>query len=124
MPVDRGLYIGRMAHGQASYDPTFVGRRFELDDVTAALERASDGRPAVVFVAGEAGVGKTRFIEEIGQRAGGLGVRVLAGGCVQLGGEGLPFAPMISRPCAAWPPRSHRSSSMSSLGTGRAVLFG
>ena len=74
---------------------TFVGRRFELDDVTAALERASDGRPAVVFVAGEAGVGKTRFIEEIGQRAGGLGVRVLAGGCVQLGGEGLPFAPMI-----------------------------
>ena len=91
--LDLWRRIGRWPPRVSS--PTFVGRRRELEDATTALDRARDGHPAVVLVAGEAGVGKTRFIHEIEWRALERGDRVLAGGCVQLGGEGLPFGPII-----------------------------
>jgi AAA ATPase domain len=42
-----------------------------------------------------AGVGKTRLIEQLTAAAEEQGVRVLGGGCVPLGEEGLPFAPVI-----------------------------
>ena len=75
--------------------PVLVGRGQELDVLTGALERAQAGEPAVVIVGGEAGVGKTRLVEEAAARAGGAGARVLTGACVELGGEGLPFAPLV-----------------------------
>ena len=75
--------------------PTFVGRQAELARVSAALDQARAGMPAFFLVAGEAGVGKTRFVEEIAGRARSSGMRVLEGGCVQLGEEGLPFGPII-----------------------------
>src|SRR5262245_53936270 len=43
--------------------PVFVGRRPELDRLEAAAERATEGRPSVVVVGGEAGVGKSRLID-------------------------------------------------------------
>lgn len=75
--------------------PMFVGRRPELARVAAALEEARAGRPTVIVVAGEAGVGKTRFVTEAVNRARAAGARVLEGGCIQLGGEGLPFGPIV-----------------------------
>ena len=75
--------------------PTFVGRRHELDRATAALARAREGHPAVLLVGGEAGVGKTRFVQEVAIHARHSGVRVLEGGCVQLGEDGLPFGAII-----------------------------
>jgi DNA-binding CsgD family transcriptional regulator len=75
--------------------PAFVGRRSELDRLTAILDGQPATLPAVTLVAGEAGVGKTRFINEVAGHARGRGFRVLTGGCVQLGGEGLPFGPII-----------------------------
>ena len=48
----------------------------------------------MVLVTGEAGVGKTRFVEEAVRSAGAAGVLALSGGCVELGGTGLPFAPI------------------------------
>ena len=74
---------------------TFVGRRPQLAEATAVLDRAREGSPGVLLVAGEAGVGKTRFLNEVASRARGTGFRVLRGGCVQLGGDGLPFGPII-----------------------------
>jgi DNA-binding CsgD family transcriptional regulator len=74
--------------------PVFVGRDAELGALTAALDAAVAGEPAVVLLAGEAGVGKTRLAEEAAQRAREAGARVLAGGCIELGGEGLPFGPL------------------------------
>ena len=68
--------------------PTLIGRGHELDRVAAALAGARDGRPAFVLVAGEAGVGKTRFIREVAARARAVGGQVLEGGCVQVGTEG------------------------------------
>jgi DNA-binding CsgD family transcriptional regulator len=72
----------------------FVGRAEELARLRELLARAADGRPLVALVGGEAGVGKTRLVEQLAATARGQGVRVLAGGCVPLGEEGLPLAPV------------------------------
>jgi DNA-binding CsgD family transcriptional regulator/tetratricopeptide (TPR) repeat protein len=73
----------------------FVGRTNELAWLRQLLARAATGEPLVALVGGEAGVGKTRLVEQLAAAAEGQGVRVLGGGCVPLGEEGLPFAPVI-----------------------------
>jgi DNA-binding CsgD family transcriptional regulator/tetratricopeptide (TPR) repeat protein len=62
----------------------------------AALGPSGRGGPSVVLVGGEAGVGKSRLASEFAARASAAGARVLAGGCVELGTDGLPFAPFIA----------------------------
>jgi DNA-binding NarL/FixJ family response regulator/tetratricopeptide (TPR) repeat protein len=74
---------------------SFVGRAEELDRLLALLERAERGRPAVGLVAGDAGVGKTRLLDELAARAEGRGVRVLQGGCMEVGDVGLPYVPFV-----------------------------
>ena len=46
-------------------------------------------------IGGEAGVGKTRLTRELAELAAGQGFCVLTGQCVELGGEGLPLAPLV-----------------------------
>ena len=75
--------------------PTFVGRTEELARLAAAGERAAGGTPTAVVVGGEAGVGKTRLVGEVVAAARAAGATVLHGGCVELGGEGVPFAPLV-----------------------------
>jgi predicted ATPase len=72
----------------------FVGRTQELTRLRELLARAAGGEPLVALVGGEAGVGKTRLAEQLAATATQQGVRVLRGGCVPLGEEGLPFAPV------------------------------
>ena len=48
------------------------------------------------MVGGEAGVGKSRLVDDFAERSRGTGARVLTGGCLELGAEGLPFAPFTS----------------------------
>jgi DNA-binding CsgD family transcriptional regulator/tetratricopeptide (TPR) repeat protein len=75
--------------------PTLVGRVEELGVLEAAQGRAANGEPAVVLVGGEAGIGKTRLMSELADRRGVEGVRVLVGGCLPAGGDGLPYAPIV-----------------------------
>jgi len=75
--------------------PTFIGRTRELARLDEALERASGGTPAVLAIGGEAGVGKTRLVDELVDRSRTAGAIVLTGGCVGLGEEGVPFAPVV-----------------------------
>ncbi len=75
--------------------PLFVGRRDELARLTDLLDRAVAGIPAVAVIGGEAGVGKSRLVGEVVAAADDLGMRVLVGNCVQLGAQGLPFAPLV-----------------------------
>ncbi len=75
----------------------FVGRREEL----AELERTLDGEvpaelPAMVFVAGESGVGKTRLLRELIAKAESDGGMVLGGTCIELGEDELPYAPLVA----------------------------
>src|SRR5215213_11060068 len=73
----------------------FIGRADELGRLEAILDRAEQGRPQVVLLAGDAGVGKTRLLLEFAGQAGRRGVRVLAGGCVELGDIGLAYLPVV-----------------------------
>jgi class 3 adenylate cyclase/tetratricopeptide (TPR) repeat protein/energy-coupling factor transporter ATP-binding protein EcfA2 len=58
-----------------------VGREAELARLSAALVEAAAGRGEVVMVTGEAGIGKTRLMEELAERAEHQGMTVLAGRC-------------------------------------------
>src|SRR5215218_2993090 len=73
----------------------FIGRAVELGRVDALLERAAQGRPQVVLVAGDAGVGKTRLLLALADRARRRGMRVLMGASVELGDIGLAYLPVV-----------------------------
>jgi predicted ATPase len=73
----------------------FIGRAEELARLRDLLTRAAAGEPLVALIGGEAGVGKTRLVEQLAAGAAEQGVRVLHGGCVPLGEDGLPLAPVI-----------------------------
>jgi predicted ATPase len=75
--------------------PELVGRTHELARLGAALARAERGSAAAVFVAGEAGVGKTRLLRELERHAAGRGVCVVRGGCTAFGGA-PPYAPVVA----------------------------
>lgn len=63
----------------------FVGRARELEELQAALDEAAAGRGSVVVVTGEAGIGKTRLLQELTAHAADSWV-VLAGRCWEEGG--------------------------------------
>ncbi|MGN9775507.1 helix-turn-helix transcriptional regulator [Micromonospora sp. H33] len=71
-----------------------VGRQRELAALRDALARTRAGEPSTVLVGGEAGVGKTRLLEEFGGAVDGA--RLLVGQCLELGEAGLPFAPIAA----------------------------
>lgn len=75
--------------------PFFVGRGEELAVLGDADARVRQGSPAAVLIGGETGVGKTRLVAEF---TAGLSTRslVLLGGCVELGANGLAFAPFTA----------------------------
>ncbi len=75
--------------------PVLVGRATELAELDVALRRAEDGVPAILLIGGDAGLGKSRLVEEFAAGARESGARVLVGGCVDLGGEGVPYGPFL-----------------------------
>ena len=66
-----------------------VGRGEELATLCTALTRLKDGRGALLLVTGEAGIGKSRLIEE-------ARIQALAQGCAWLEGRTLSFGRSIS----------------------------
>lgn len=76
-----------------SVSPVFVGRGAELSVLDDALARSAAGEPQALLISGEAGVGKTRLVEEFAGAACREGAVVALGGCVEMGADGLPFAP-------------------------------
>ncbi|WP_446459019.1 helix-turn-helix transcriptional regulator [Streptomyces zingiberis] len=74
----------------------FVGRAEELATLTGALARAAAGEPQTLLVGGEAGVGKSRLLEEFLAVARRDGAETAVGGCLELGADGLPFAPFAT----------------------------
>ncbi|RZS62521.1 regulatory LuxR family protein [Xylanimonas ulmi] len=58
-----------------------------------ALDAAATGRPGVLMVGGDAGVGKTRLVTHLAQAAERAGARVVVAHCVDLGEVGIPYLP-------------------------------
>ncbi|OEV24709.1 hypothetical protein AN219_25990 [Streptomyces nanshensis] len=81
---------------QSTISPVFVGRESELTTLTDALARAGAGEPQALLIGGEAGVGKSRLLEEFLSAARASGAVTAFGGCLELGADGLPFAPFAT----------------------------
>jgi hypothetical protein len=75
--------------------PAFVGRVPELSTLIDAFEAARAGRATTALVGGEAGVGKSRLVRELGAHARRSDARVLVGHCLDLEEGGLPYAPFV-----------------------------
>jgi predicted ATPase len=90
--ADPNAIIAKVARGVSS--PIFVGRSEELKLLETALANASLGQPQTIFIGGEAGVGKTRLVEEF-TAGSSHSALLLTGGCVELSEGDLPFAPIV-----------------------------
>lgn len=66
-------------HAPAKLEAPFVGRSTLLQRATAQWKRAAQGRGGTIFISGEPGIGKSRFLRELGLRAEAQGARVLCG---------------------------------------------
>ena len=76
-----------------SHAGVFVGRARELEILECGLDGMELGSGATVLVAGEAGIGKTRLVSELGGRARDVGFGVLLGRSIDLVGTELPYQP-------------------------------
>lgn len=91
-PKQPGAILANIA---IATSPSFIGRAQELGRLSELLERVEQGRRAVALVGGDAGVGKTRLLTELAERARGRGIRVLVGSCMETGDVGLPYVPFL-----------------------------
>lgn len=74
------------------HEGPFVGRGAEIAELSDLVGLAG-GTPAHVLVSGDAGVGKSRIIDELGRRAEEIGWRVLEGHCLDFGSSALAYLP-------------------------------
>jgi len=75
----------------------FVGRAAELTRLSEAMDVSRRGRPVVVHVLGDAGVGKSRLVREFRRRHEVPGVTVVGGSCESYGNIPplLPFLQVL-----------------------------
>ncbi|HTC70309.1 MAG TPA: AAA family ATPase [Acidothermaceae bacterium] len=73
----------------------FVGRVAELDRLEAALAALPERGAATVLLGGDAGMGKSRLVEEFCARARHRGALVAVGACIPAEGGGLPYGPVV-----------------------------
>ncbi|MFC7330735.1 helix-turn-helix transcriptional regulator [Marinactinospora rubrisoli] len=79
------------SHGTS---PVLVGRATELRALLDHAHAARAGRAGTLLLCGDAGVGKSRLLREFAEHLDGG--PVVAGGCLELGVDGLPFAPFVT----------------------------
>ena len=73
-----------------------VGRQGEVEALEGWFQRAAHGTRQLVFVNGEAGVGKTTVVELfLARLAAGSGLWTARGQCVEHSGEGEPYLPFL-----------------------------
>lgn len=72
--------------------PVFIARSSEIGLLDAAFVRATAGLPSLVVIGGEAGIGKTRLLEELGSRVRDQAL-FLVGRCIPAHGHDTPYAP-------------------------------
>lgn len=72
-----------------------VGRTVELDRLRRSSELGAGASGGAVLVSGDAGIGKSRLVAELAAEAGDAGRLVVAGHCVGVGGEALPWLPFV-----------------------------
>ena len=80
----------------------FIGRRQELEAVDATLDSLRGGRARWLVVSGEPGIGKTRLLGQLAERAAARRHSVFVGRGAELERE-LPFAVWVDAWTTTWP---------------------
>ncbi len=99
-PAETDRIIVQLAGGPQTAPPAetaptdFVGRNSEIDLLCTAFARAVSGQGQTVFIAGDAGIGKTRLLEEFRRRLADQPHRWIEGHCASYGTT-TPFLPVI-----------------------------
>ncbi|TWD79638.1 regulatory LuxR family protein [Kribbella amoyensis] len=70
-----------------------VGRSTEMAALLSAVDEARTRRAGAILLSGDAGVGKTRLLDEVATGAQERGFGVLVGHCTDFGDAGLPYLP-------------------------------
>ena len=110
-----------MEHFQtAAARSVFVGREPEIGGLLAGLEEARAGHGRFLALVGEAGVGKTRTLEEFVDRAGVPEARLLWGRCPEH--HGLPAYWPWTQAIEGWIERCDPAVLPRALGRGAADL--
>jgi DNA-binding CsgD family transcriptional regulator len=90
----------RLARGEALTSPrqpvpgTLPGRVRELTELERALDRLQSGKPWMVQVVGEPGIGKSRLLSELARRAEARGYLVLEGRAAEFERQ-VPFGVVV-----------------------------
>ena len=94
--------------------PVLIGRAPHLEGLERYLRHVVENRGQTLFVAGEAGVGKSRLAAEARDQAAQHGMAVLEGHCFE-SHQSLPYAPLIDLLRAAAPRERPAGSSAEQL---------
>src|SRR3954466_4977049 len=93
--TDGGRWILDGMTVEPSAATSLIGRAEDLAALDAGLDQARNGEPVTVVLAGEAGIGKTRLVQEFSERAFAQGARLLSGACIDVGDATLPYGAVV-----------------------------
>jgi len=93
--VEIGITERKTIHNPLDLDalPPFLGREDEMAALDLVWQRARNTQGGLVLVQGEAGVGKTRLVEELANHLRWKGAQVLCGRCYEFE-RILPYQPV------------------------------
>lgn len=86
------------ASGIKRFQTQLFGREKELHTLINALEQSTSGQGQIIFIKGEAGVGKTRLVQELERYARTIKIKTLKGRCLyrQMSYPYQPFVDAIN----------------------------
>jgi class 3 adenylate cyclase/tetratricopeptide (TPR) repeat protein len=90
--IAEGARVAAVPFQKPRWLTSLIDRTMELTKFKTAFENALAGRASIVALQGEAGVGKTRLMQELGIEAQTKGAIVLSGAASE---AGLPYAPWV-----------------------------
>jgi DNA-binding SARP family transcriptional activator len=99
-PATRDLYVDILRERTDNLpattiaEPGFVGRKQELARLAEAWTAAARGRSRLLMISGEAGIGKTRLVEQLARLAGEAGGYVVHARCHHVD-RSLPLHPIL-----------------------------
>ena len=93
--IRAGPAVPMIARAPADEVALFVGRETELGRLAELLREARAGTRHVVFIEGEAGIGKSALLGSFLAEHAGEGVRIAAATCIEQHGSGEPYMPVL-----------------------------
>jgi DNA-binding winged helix-turn-helix (wHTH) protein len=93
VPLVRGMSVPA---ARSAPPPRIVGRQAELQALEGCLEHARAGERRIVFVVGEAGIGKTTLIESfVASAVRDVDLAYASGSCAEHYGASEPYLPLL-----------------------------